>query len=161
MEDELIIIYDNCSTDIPTLIASRADKHDMTMLKKIQGDEALGIYYYLVGGTDMIITPPCKVGDTVWRVDDVWHLDDKETWTYHYEKEVVEYVVRSILISCNSKGKWTKKFRICEVRNGKIIDRQRDIEFDDFGKIVFPIREEAEIALMEALKNNGKEGMNT
>ena len=110
---------------------------------------------------DDIIIPPCKVGDTVWRVDDVWHLDDKGTWTYHYEKEVVEYVVRSISISCNSKGKWTKKFRICEVRNGKIIDRQRDIEFDDFGKIVFPIREEAEIALMEALKNNGKEGVNT
>lgn len=90
------------------------------------------------------ITPPCKVGDTVWKVDDVWHLDDKETWTYHYEKEVVEYVVRSISISCNSKGKWTKKFRICEVRNGKTIDNQRDVKFEDFGNKVFSARAEAE-----------------
>ena len=91
-----------------------------------------------------IITLPFKVNDTVWKVEDVWHLDDKETWTYHYEKEVVEFVIRSISISCNSKGKWTKKFRICEVRDGKIIDHQHNIEFDDFRKTVFPTREEAE-----------------
>ena len=98
---------------------------------------------------DNIIIPPCKVGDTVWKVEDVWHLDDKETWTYHYEKEVVEFMVRSISISCNSKGKWTKKFIICEERDGKVIERQRNIEFEDFGKVVFPNREEAEKALID------------
>ena len=98
---------------------------------------------------DNIIIPPCKVGDTVWKVEEVWHLDDKETWAYHYEKEVVEFMVRSISISCNSKGKWTKKFRICEVRDGKVIDHQRNIEFEDFGKVVFPNREEAEKALVD------------
>lgn len=40
MEDELIITYDNDPPDIPTLIVARKDKYDMTMLKKIQGDEA-------------------------------------------------------------------------------------------------------------------------
>lgn len=61
-------------------------------------------------GNDMIVLP-CKVGDTVWKVEDVWCLDDKETWTYHYEKEVIEFMVRSISISCNSKGVWTKKIQ--------------------------------------------------
>ena len=96
-----------------------------------------------------IIIIPFKVGDTVWKIEDVWHLDDKETWTYHYEKEVVEFMIRSISISCNSKGKWTKKFRICKVLNGKVIDVQQNIEFDDFGKAVFSIKKDAE----ETLKN--------
>ena len=92
---------------------------------------------------------PCKVGDTVWRIEDVWHLDDKATGAYHYEKEVVEFRVRSILISCNSKGVWTKKFRICQVKNSKTIDHQHDVYFCYFGKTVFPNKEEAE----QALKN--------
>jgi hypothetical protein len=96
------------------------------------------------------IVIPFKVGDTVWKIENVWHLDDKETWTYHYEKEVVEFMIRSISISCNSKGKWTKKFRICEVRDGKVIDRQRNIDFDDFGKIVFSVKEDAENTLNNA-----------
>jgi hypothetical protein len=102
--------------------------------------------YLLANG---VIVPPCKVGDIVWRIEDVWHLDDRETWTYHYEKEVLEFMVRSISISCNSKGVWTKKIRICQVIDGKTIDRQRNIEFDEIGKTVFlsRSREEAEKAL--------------
>lgn len=96
---------------------------------------------------DNIIVLPCRVGDTVWKIEDVRHLDSKDPWTYHYKKEVVEFIIRSISISCNSKGKWTKKFRICEVRDGKVIDHQHNIEFDDFGKIVFSNREEADKAL--------------
>jgi hypothetical protein len=97
-----------------------------------------------------VIVPPCKVGDIVWRIEDVWHLDDRETWTYHYEKEVLEFMVRSISISCNSKGVWTKKIRICQVIDGKTIDRQRNIEFDEIGKTVFLSREDAEKTLKEA-----------
>lgn len=96
-----------------------------------------------------VIMPPYKVGDIVWRIEDVWHLDDRETWTYHYEKEVLEFMVRSISISCNSKGVWTKKIRICQVIDGKTIDHQRNIEFDEIGKTVFLSREEAEKALKE------------
>ena len=95
------------------------------------------------------IEMPCKVGDTVWRIEDVWHLDDKATGAYHYEKEVVEFRVRSISISYNSKGVWTKKFRICQVKNSKTIDHQHDVYFCYFGKTVFPNKEEAE----QALKN--------
>lgn len=97
-----------------------------------------------------VIVPPCKVGDIVWRIEDVWHLDDRETWTYHYEKEVLEFMVRSISISCNSKGVWTKKIRICQVIDGKTIDCQRNIEFDEIGKTVFLSREDAEKTLKEA-----------
>ena len=97
-------------------------------------------------GNDIIVLP-CKVGDTVWKIEDVWCLDDKETWTYHYEKEVVEFMVRSISISCNSKGVWTKKFRICQMKDGKTIDHQRNVEFADFGKTVFFKRDEAELSL--------------
>lgn len=96
-----------------------------------------------------VIIIPFKIGDTVWKIEDVWHLDDKETWTYHYEKEVVEFMIRSFSISCNSKGIWTKKFRICEVRDGKVIDHQRNIEFDDFGVTVFSVREQAEKSLKD------------
>lgn len=94
-----------------------------------------------------VIVPPCKVGDTLWKIEDVWHLDDRATWKYHYEKEVLEFMVRSISISCNSKGVWIKKFRICEVKNGKTTARQRHFEFEDFGKTVFLSREEAGKAL--------------
>ena len=44
MEDSLIITYDNCPPDAPTLIVARKDKYDMTMLKIVHGDEAFGIY---------------------------------------------------------------------------------------------------------------------
>jgi hypothetical protein len=101
-----------------------------------------------------VIVPPCKVGDTLWKIEDVWHLDDRATWKYHYEKEILEFMVRSISISCNSKGVWTKKIRICEVKNGKTINYQRNIEFDGIGKSVFLTREEAEKALERS--ENGK-----
>ena len=53
MEDRLIISYDNCPPDVPTLIVARRDKYDTTMLKKIQGDEAFGVYHYLTGGAEL------------------------------------------------------------------------------------------------------------
>lgn len=53
MEDELIITYDNYPPDVSTLIVARKDKYDMTMLKKIQGDEAFGVYHYLTNGADL------------------------------------------------------------------------------------------------------------
>lgn len=66
MNDRLIIAYDNCPPDVPTLIVAREDKHDITMLKKIQGDEAFGIYCYLTGGADLISEkdiPKKPIGD--------------------------------------------------------------------------------------------------
>jgi hypothetical protein len=104
-----------------------------------------------------ILELPCKVGDMLWKIEDVWHLDDRATWKYHYEKEIVEFMVRSISISCNSKGIWTKKFRICEVDNGKTIDKQRNIEFADYGKTVFLDRASAEAKLREMEGDNNEQ----
>lgn len=54
MADELIITYDNRSPEATNLIVARKDNHDFTMLNKIQGDAAIGIYHYLTGGADLI-----------------------------------------------------------------------------------------------------------
>jgi hypothetical protein len=101
-----------------------------------------------------IVELPYRVGDTLWKIEDVWHLDDRATWKYHYEKEILEFMVRSISISCNSKGVWTKKFRICEVQNGKTINTQYNIEFGDYGKTVFLDRATAEAKLHEMEGDN-------
>jgi len=53
MNDSLIVTYDNCPPDVPTLIVARKDKHDFTVLNKIQGDAAFGIYHYLTGGAEL------------------------------------------------------------------------------------------------------------
>lgn len=53
MNDELIITYDNCLSDVPTLIVARKNKHDMTILKQVQGNEVFSIYHYLIGGADL------------------------------------------------------------------------------------------------------------
>lgn len=114
-------------------------------------DEAEMLADYLI--LNNVIAPPCNIGDTVWKIENVWHLDDEKTHAYHYEREVLEFRVRSISISCNSKGIWTKKFRICEVINGKTTGCQRDVEFNDFGKTVFPFREDAEQVLKGEIGN--------
>lgn len=96
-----------------------------------------------------IIALPCKVGDTIWRIDDVWYVDSIKPYAGRYEKEVVEYYIRSISISCNSKGVWTKKIRGRQIKDGKAIDYTRDFSFDDFGTRVFYTREDAEQKLEE------------
>lgn len=53
MEDSLIISYDNCPPDVPTLIVAKKYGQDFTMLNKIQGDIAFGIYQYLTGGAEL------------------------------------------------------------------------------------------------------------
>jgi hypothetical protein len=55
MADSLIITYDNCPPDVQTLMVARADKYDMTILKKVQGDEAFGIYHYLTNGAELVL----------------------------------------------------------------------------------------------------------
>lgn len=54
MEDKLSIVYDCCPPDVSTLIVARKDKYDMTILNKIQGDKALGIYHLLTGGAELM-----------------------------------------------------------------------------------------------------------
>lgn len=54
MNDSLIVTYDYCSPDMQTLCVTRQDDDGIRVLKTIQGDEALGMYYYLTGGADLI-----------------------------------------------------------------------------------------------------------
>lgn len=49
--------------------------------------------------------------------------------------DTIEVEVRSISISCNANGVWIKKFRICEVVNGKTTYKQADISFDELNNI--------------------------
>lgn len=87
-----------------------------------------------------VIVPTLRVGDTVWVVY-------KLLWSNPCEKFISEFVVKSISIYCNSKGVWTKKFRIRKVINGKTVDVQKDIKLDDIGKTVYLTKEDAEKAL--------------
>ena len=50
MEDSLIITYDSCPPDAPTLMVARKDKFDMTILNKFQDRDAFGMYHLLTGG---------------------------------------------------------------------------------------------------------------
>lgn len=53
-EDSLIVTYDCCPPDAPTLIVAKKDKYDMTILNKIQGDKAFAIYAFLTGYAEYI-----------------------------------------------------------------------------------------------------------
>ena len=53
MEDSLIISYDSCPPDVPTLIVAKKIGQDFSVLNKIQGDAAFGIYCYLTGGAEL------------------------------------------------------------------------------------------------------------
>lgn len=80
MEDELIVTYDYCPPDVPTLIVARKDKFDITILNKIQGDKAKELHDYLVNHREKccqtckfcikhqyICTHPKHVGDYVQK----------------------------------------------------------------------------------------------
>ena len=97
--------------------------------------------YLLANG---VIVPPVKVGDEVWMIDKVFDSKKRQ-----HKTEVCEFVVRSISVSCNSKNVWIKKFRICQVKDGKIISHQHNISFAEIGKTVFLSREKAEAKLKE------------
>ena len=54
MEDSLIITYDNCPPDVPTLMIARRERNKIRVLNTIQGDEAYGMYHYLIGGVELV-----------------------------------------------------------------------------------------------------------
>lgn len=98
---------------------------------------------------------PVNINDTVYYLDTVFHLDDQINHIYHYEKEIREYRVRSIHISCNAKGSWNKSFRAFEVINNKVTPSGATIKFEEFNVpsgIAFSSKEEAEYRLEEVKK---------
>lgn len=52
-ENSLIVTYDYCSPDAPTLCIARKEKDKVRILNTIQGDAAFGMYHYLTGGAEL------------------------------------------------------------------------------------------------------------
>lgn len=54
MDDRLIVTYDNCPPDAPTLCVARQNYNGVRIVETFQGDAALGLYYYLTGFAELI-----------------------------------------------------------------------------------------------------------
>lgn len=52
-EDNLIVTYDCCPPDVPTLCIARKEGNKVRILNTIQGDIAFGMYHYLTGGAEL------------------------------------------------------------------------------------------------------------
>ena len=78
----------------------------------------------------LLIEIPIQVGTIVYckRRDD-----------WEYEKDLVPYKITNLMISCNKKGQWTKKYtaKFYDISRNKTIDRSRYFSFEDIGKSVF------------------------
>ena len=53
MEDCLIVAYDCCLPDAPTLCVARKKGNDFVIFKTLYDDEAFGMYHYLTGGAEL------------------------------------------------------------------------------------------------------------
>ena len=53
MNDTLMVFYDSCPPDVPTLCVAKEANEGFNVLNMIQGDEAFGVYYYLVNGAEL------------------------------------------------------------------------------------------------------------
>lgn len=86
-----------------------------------------------------IIVPPCKVGDTAYRI----------TRLYNGETIIVEGIVFEFAITHESSLKDTYRFYFWAQPDETYTSRKHSLwcEFVDFGKTVFLTREEAERAL--------------
>ena len=84
-----------------------------------------------------LVVLPCKVGDTVWVIDN--------PWTGELLKKPIEAYV-------NGMGKFSHGLYVNVLFDTRKINGTRDYEINHIGKTIFLTREEAEKAL-EAMKN--------
>lgn len=49
MVDRLVIVYDDCPSDIPILMVARTNECNVTILSEFKGDEATEVYNMLTG----------------------------------------------------------------------------------------------------------------
>ena len=94
---------------------------------------------------ERLVILPCKVGTRIY-------FNPPKNWAW-FRNPPYEYEITNLIISCNKKNKWVKKYRAMQIINGKVIDSQINFEFYDIGKTVFFTREEAEAALKEGEKD--------
>ena len=71
-ENSLIVTYDCCSPDAPTLCVARKDGNKVKVLNTIQGDEAFGMYYYLTGWAEL------KEKEVTTNADKIRSMNDEE-----------------------------------------------------------------------------------
>ena len=90
---------------------------------------------------ERLVILPCKVGTRIY-------YNPPKDWAW-LRNPPYEYEITNLIISCNKKNQWVKKYRAMQIINGKVIDSQINFEFYDIGKTVFLTHEEAEIALKE------------
>lgn len=86
----------------------------------------------------LILKLSYKVGDVVYY--------SKE---YLTDREVQPYEITNLMISCNKKGEWTKKYSAMRLVDGKTIDDRLDFAFEEIGTTVFLTKEEAEQTLKQ------------
>lgn len=70
-EDSLIVTYDHCSPNVPTLCVARKDGDKVKVLNSIQGEVAFGMYHYLTSGAylvnkEIIRCRDCNVPHNKW-----------------------------------------------------------------------------------------------
>lgn len=82
-EDYLIITYDCCHPDVPTLCIAREEGSKVRVLNTIQGDAAFGMYHYLTGGAEF------KERQGKWKLNkdgsgtcDQCNRTQKNVWDY-------------------------------------------------------------------------------
>ena len=83
MNDSLIVTYDCCTPDVPTLCVARREGDKIRVLNMIQDDEAFGMYHYLTGGAEL------KERSGKWKLNkdgsgtcDQCNRTQKNVWDY-------------------------------------------------------------------------------
>ncbi len=71
-DDCLIVTYDYCHSDVPTLCIAREEKDKVMVLNTIQGDQAFGMYYYLTGYAEL------KEKEIETNADKIRSMSDEE-----------------------------------------------------------------------------------
>lgn len=113
MRDRLIELIDDCRT---------MDGYGMDLVEKQAN-------YLLANG---VIVPPCKVGDTVYKIMDIESVHRQMLELKVLRIEIEEPTIR---FWCQTVKKYRYNFD--------------ELDIDDFGKTVFLTKDEAEKALKE------------
>lgn len=89
-----------------------------------------------------------KTIDVMFDINDIIYEPEYYDWDREIENYngciVEKYIIRSISISCNSKGEWKKSYRAQRLNGEHITDVGFNFSENDVGKIVFLSLDDAE-----------------
>ena len=86
-DDSLIVTYDCCTPDSPTLCVARKEKDRVKVVNTIQGDQAFGMYHYLTGGAYLVDR---KV---ITNADRIRAMTDDELADFFYGSPEEEFAI--------------------------------------------------------------------